>query len=341
MPRDVEIESARLTAEQDFGLFPLKSVKKVSGGRVNATYLVESDQGRFILQKLHPVFGTDGRVVSNSAETAKAMAVHGLPAPLVRPTGNGALWSDNGGIWRLTIWLPGVMNETRSPESAAEAARILGAFHRAMNSYRPVLATPPDAEFSRDPVNGFADWSALNQAFQDSPKYPRANPLIRGGLRLAQAIPVIRAETRAFLHGDPKLENYLFDESGRALTLIDLDTVREGWLIWELADALRSWSAIRTRDLRMHFREEIFRAGWASYQRHGLELSAEELSLAPAAAGAAALNLARRYLDDYFRESYFSWDRDNYPSLAEQNFFRAEQYLSLAEAMLKKNGELV
>ncbi len=43
------------------------------------------------------------------------------------------------------------------------------------------------------------------------------------------------------VHGDPKVENFLFDQNGqRAISLIDLDTVGPGLLHHDLGDCLRS-----------------------------------------------------------------------------------------------------
>ena len=43
------------------------------------------------------------------------------------------------------------------------------------------------------------------------------------------------------IHGDPKLDNFLFDRSGRqALALIDLDTVQPGLVHYDIGDCLRS-----------------------------------------------------------------------------------------------------
>jgi serine/threonine protein kinase len=43
------------------------------------------------------------------------------------------------------------------------------------------------------------------------------------------------------IHGDPKADNVLFDRgSGRAVCLIDLDTVRPGLLLYDIGDCLRS-----------------------------------------------------------------------------------------------------
>ena len=44
------------------------------------------------------------------------------------------------------------------------------------------------------------------------------------------------------IHGDPKCDNFLFDrDSGRARSLIDLDTVSRGLLAVDIGDCLRSF----------------------------------------------------------------------------------------------------
>ena len=47
---------------------------------------------------------------------------------------------------------------------------------------------------------------------------------------------------RRVIHGDPKCDNFLFDRrSGRALALIDLDTVSRGLVTVDIGDCLRSF----------------------------------------------------------------------------------------------------
>ena len=108
------------------------------------------------------------------------------------------------------------------------------------------------------------------------------------------------------VHGDPKLENFLFDERGRAVGLIDLDTVRHGAVLWELADAIRSWACIRNEADDIRFDADMGRAAIKAYKEFGLSLDPAEWAVLPAAIMAVSLNLARRYLTDYFEEKYFS-----------------------------------
>ncbi len=42
------------------------------------------------------------------------------------------------------------------------------------------------------------------------------------------------------IHGDPKVDNFIFDDQGEVLGLLDLDTVAMGLLHYDLGDCLRS-----------------------------------------------------------------------------------------------------
>ena len=112
--------------------------------------------------------------------------------------------------------------------------------------------------------------------------------------------------------------------------LIDLDTVREGCLLWELGDALRSWAHPGGGMLD----EALFLSAASAYAENGLAIPSEEWSLLPLAVQNVALNLALRFFKDYFEQAYFAWDPARYPSLAEQNRVRGREMLVLAERLM-------
>lgn len=325
-------DTARQVAEKRFGLALKGRIERLPQGRVNQTFLLRTDSGKFILQRLHPVFGRDGRVVENAAALTECLAAAGLPTSRVKPTLSGALWAEARGVWRLTTWLPGRPGR-QDPEAGSEAARFLGLFHQALARTPLRLKPLPQADHNRDGPAPAAAWGELMERYRQDPGFGRAGVFLSRGRELAGRLPLIGPVTRAVLHGDPKLDNFLFDEGGRAAGLIDLDSARTGFLIWELADFLRSWAGVRQPNDEMRLAKEIFLAALRSYQTHGLALTEGEWRALPAATRAMALDLARRYLTDYFEESYFAWDQDHYPSLAEQNLKRGAGLIKMAEEM--------
>ncbi|MDY6852856.1 MAG: phosphotransferase, partial [Thermodesulfobacteriota bacterium] len=322
------------------GLGPLAEIRLLSTGRVNRTFFIRAAGAGFALQRLHPVFGPDGVVVENVAAATECLAAAGLPTPRVKPAVSGTLWVEVEGLWRLMTWLPGNSISRRSPEAGAEAARFLGLVHRALAAGPPVLKPLPPAEHNRDRPASAHLWDELIEKQTRDSKFSLAASLLDSGRSLTHGLPSIRPVTRGLLHGDPKLENFLFDDSGCVVGLVDLDTVRAGFLVWEMADGLKSWAGVRGPDDKLALDEDIFLAAVDSYCGHGPALTDEELNQLPAAARALTLDLARRYLTDYFEESYFAWDRDHYPSLAEQNLRRGAGLLHLAEELAEQETRL-
>jgi len=340
LPVTVDLDLARRVAETHYGLGPLDRLEEIPGGRVNRTFLLEAPGGRFILQRLHPTFGLDGAVVRNMAAVTERLAGSPVKIPQVLPTASGGWYVQRQGIWRLTTFLSGRPAPSRASEAAAEAARVLGLFHRLLAQDPPRLEPLPPAEHNRERPAGADAWAALIENRGGEEKFGAVESALRQGLDLVAALPEFTASTRTVVHGDPKLENFLFDERGAVVGLIDLDTVRQGALLWELADAFRSWAGRMDARPGPAFDAQVFQAAWRAYRRHGLALAPAEREKLPAAVRAVVLDLGRRYLADYFDETYFAWDQSRYASLAAQNLERGSRLLALARDLVRQETEL-
>ncbi len=335
------IDIARRVLREEFGVDSPDSLEHVPQGRVNLTFSFRNGPEKYILQRIHPAFGQDGVVIENTAAAAESLAAAGLPAPRVQRTLVNGLWAEDHGLWRLTARLSGEVTGQRSQRAGREAARFLGMFHRALAEHTPQLEFLPPTGHFRDGPASTGLWAALIDGYRGSDKLESAASILSRGRRMAEDLPEFEPSTKAFVHGDPKLENFLFDDRGKAVGLIDLDTVRRGFLLWELADGLRSWAGIRTPSDDLVWDVDIFLSSVGSYQKNGLKMTREEWTALPVAVRAVTLNLARRYMTDYFEESYFAWDQDRYPSLAEQNYRRGAGYLDLAEEMADGEAALI
>ena len=319
----------------EWGLPAPLLIRPINRGRVNLTLKIQCNTGDYVFQRLHPIFGRDGAVVENVVRVTECLADQGLPTPRVTPTRDGRWWTeDEGYLWRLMTWLPGRSVGQPTVRNVIEAAGFLGRFHRLLNEDPPNLMLLPPAEHNRDGPSGLDAWQDLMDRYRLEPSFQAVAGLIQEGMDLVRELSGIVPATRACLHGDPKLDNFLFAENGRATALIDLDTVRSGYLIWELADALRSWSGRRGPDDPVRLDRTIYESAVTRYRESGLPLTGQEWARLHQATAAVALNLARRYWVDYFEQSYFAWDRERYPSLAEQNMRRGGGLLRLARDLL-------
>jgi Ser/Thr protein kinase RdoA (MazF antagonist) len=334
------LNTARNLAETTYGFLPPVEINPLAGGRINQSFHIRSDQGEFVMQRLHAMFGSDGAVIRNAASAAESMAMAGMGAPLAVRTIDGRLWVEDVGLWRLLKLVPGRRATASTVATCTEAARYLATFHKAMLEKPPELIPIPEEEFALAKPLGPSDWEFLFSRYQDSPECAETCDLLDRGRELAADLPAFDMTTIGVVHGDPKLDNFLFDESGRAVGLVDLDTVNTGSIVWELADAMRSMACVREPGDVVCLDGEIFKAMVEAYKAEGISLTDKEWRALPAAMAGRALNLAWRYLKDVFEQSVFAWDRENYPTHAEQNRLRGNGMLSLAGQVLREKDEL-
>ena len=127
----------------------------------------------------------------------------------------------------------------------------------------------------------------------------------------------------------------LFVDGDAAHALIDLDTLGQLTLAYELGDALRSWCNPLGEDtVAPRFDLEVFASAIRGYAE-----GARAAGFAPTAAETAsivpgtitiALELASRFCADAFEDRYFGWDPARFPSRREHNRVRATGQLTLA-----------
>lgn len=142
-------------------------------------------------------------------------------------------------------------------------------------------------------------------------------------------------------HNDTKINNILFDaETGKAVCVIDLDTVMQGSMLYDFGDALRmggSTGAEDETDLSLvHFDCEAFRYFAEGYlSEMGNQLTAEELRLLPFSVKLLTYECGIRFLTDYLNgDTYFRIHREHH------NLDRARNQFKLVAELGEKEAEL-
>ena len=237
---------------------PTLHIEPLGAGLINATYRVDSAQGRFVLQRINEaVFPAPEQIMSNLARlhaVAAARQEFGVRLPQPFPADDGAPFvraSDNG-IWRMMeyVFPSRTLSEVQNQAQAAEIGRTLGRFHRLSCQLDPrdIQVALPGFHHSPDYL------AALDQALDasgDQANAPGTDTRLANVLAFIASrralVRVLDDAVRAGLiatrviHGDPKLDNLLFEQTNdRALCLIDLDTVQPGLLHHDIGDCLRS-----------------------------------------------------------------------------------------------------
>ncbi|MSP62670.1 MAG: hypothetical protein EXR72_20545 [Myxococcales bacterium] len=316
--------------------------RPLGGGLINDTFLVAGQRGPVVVQRLHPIFAG---VVNEDIEAVTAhVAARGMLTPRLCRTDGGDLWMEHDGRpWRAQTFIAGEsIDRVDSPVRAREAASLVARFHAATADlswrYRHVRAGVHDTP---------RHLAALARAVEEQRAhrlYDRVARLAEELLVAGERLPDLSSLPLRHGHGDLKISNVLFDAGGRAICLVDLDTL--GALIWpwEMGDALRSWGNPRGEDVDdARLDPAIFRAaieGYAGARGPGSALSSEERDALVPGLATICLELAARFLGDALCETYFGWDAARFPGRGEHNLLRAQGQASLWRSVVSQAGQL-
>jgi Ser/Thr protein kinase RdoA (MazF antagonist) len=264
-----------------------------------------------------------------------------MSTPRLLPAGDGADWIDLGpdGVWRLMTRVPGVaFDRAESPTQIQAAGELLGRFHATLDDLDHAW------QGSRVGVHDTQrHLQTLRAACSDHPThrlYDQVAPLAEALLAQAEALPRPPdgpAGRPRPVHGDPKLNNVLFEgpappASERARCFVDLDTVGLMPRWQELGDALRSWcNQAGEDDVEATFDSDAYAAAVAGYEAGYGGLQAADRDFLVHATRWISLELAARFAADALNETYFGFD-ERFGGRGEHNLLRARGQWSLCRA---------
>lgn len=284
------------------------SVEPLGEGLINDTFLVTAKQPRgerFVLQRINRRVFPEPRLIMENLRVllnhvrerqAGSDRIRDLRLPDIRPTraGSGFWVDDDGDFWRALSFIPDTRSHSvlQDAAQAEEVGYALGRFH--------ALTGDLDAGSLHDTLPGF----------HIAPRYlARFDRVVADGIKVSEttelrfALDFLDTRRSVFavleeaklplrvIHGDPKLNNVLFDaQSGRAASLIDLDTVKPGLVHYDLGDCLRS-TCNRSGEA----------AECAANVRFDLDICRAILRAYFAEAGAFLTDIERYYLYDAIR----------------------------------------
>ncbi len=230
------------------------AIRELGDGNINATFVVEAGSRPIVLQRInrgvfpdpHAVIRNFVRITDHLSRRCSAEGGRYLVPEPVRTRDGQLCWEDrDGGIWRAQTFIDGRAEScVRDRERVRAIGRCLGWFHR--------LTANIGSGGYEIPLPGFhvlprylAEYDRVAGALgrQWSPAESRCQAAVEEIRPSASLFQRLCGESRLRLrivHGDPKVDNFLFDSTGGVVSLIDLDTVAPGLLHHDIGDCLRS-----------------------------------------------------------------------------------------------------
>lgn len=316
----------------------ISAIRAHGHGLINDTFVVTGDSGRrFILQRINGhVFPHPEHIMENLRVLTEHFRRHPggglrLPALLTTRAGADHVVDVEGGFWRALEFIENTrtLEAIANPAQAAAVGTALGRFHFVTRDLDPANL--------HQTLPGFHDAPAYFVRFLRASARPRRRGAGREMLYALQFVETRRGLTRVLetarragrlarrtIHGDTKLNNFLFDAaSDRAVSLIDLDTVQPGLVHYDIGDCLRSCAnpaGETPEDLEsVRFDPDIAQALLGGYlaetrgilTRHDLDHMYDAIRLIP-------FELGLRFLTDHLEgDRYFKTERPG------QNLHRA------------------
>lgn len=236
-------------------------IQAFGNGNINDTFLVTLDSPEakhFILQRINTQVFRQPALVMQNMRTFSDHVRQRLVAPLaanrrwevpeVLLTQNGQdYWlTAAGDFWRAISFIDTSQSfdTIQNSEHAKEVGYALGMFHSLISDLPP--------ERLADTLEGFHITPRYLQQYDQvvakcvskSPEIAYCLQFVSDRRAWAHVLETAKAQGKLSLrlmHGDPKINNVMIDtNTGQAVSIVDLDTVKPGLVHYDIGDCLRS-----------------------------------------------------------------------------------------------------
>lgn len=231
-------------------------ISPLGNGLINDSYLVSTKTASFVLQRINGQVFPEPELIMENLKTLKdhlekkISSQVNLQIPDILPTLGGGLAfkDDKGDFWRALTYITNTesIESISSKGDAEQAGFALGHFHRLLSDLNPQTLhdTLPGFHITPDYLSRYQEIVNKTPPETASPESQFCSDYI--ALFKHQASSLETAKQNGLLplrviHGDPKLNNFLFDKQSRKIvSIIDLDTVKPGLVHYDIGDCLRS-----------------------------------------------------------------------------------------------------
>lgn len=311
------IENNNLTdVLTEFGLEPEGcEVKKFGSGLINFTWKLTTNKGSYILQKINDTIFKRPEDIADNIRKLQVFLHKTAPeylfvAALPTLSGKYLVRSADGEFYRLSPFIPGshTIDYLQHQDQAYEAAVQFGKFTRLLKDF--------DLDGLKYTLQDFHNLNLRIEEFKTAHaqasqrRLEMAKEAVEAvflNIGIAETYEKMMSKGEIPLrvtHHDTKINNVLFDENGKGLCVIDLDTVMPGFYLSDVGDMLRtclSPASEEEQDLsKIYIREEFFAAIYQGYMAEmGNILTSEEKKLFIYSGKMMIYMQALRFLTDF------------------------------------------
>jgi Ser/Thr protein kinase RdoA (MazF antagonist) len=297
-------------------------------GHINSTYRVtlKNEDKEYVLQKINHSIFKDVDLLQNNIKRITDhirckladLGVTDLERRTLTliPTKDGKLYHfDETNYWRMTLLIPDSKTfQTITPEYAYFAGKAFGNFQAMLADIpEPLGETIPDFHNMEFRLKQFNDAVELNVAGRFNEVADLVTEIEKRAHEMCLCERLYREGKlpKRINHCDTKVNNMLFDENGKVLCVIDLDTAMPGFVVSDYGDFMRSAGNTGKEDEKdlslVSFNMEIFKAYTKGYLEEAKDfLTPLEIELLPFGAKLITYMQLTRFLSDYLNgDTYY------------------------------------
>lgn len=325
--------------------------KKFGNGHINSTYLFTMASGKqYIMQRINNnVFKDVDVLMSNIKTVTDFLKKNGTETIMMLTAKNGKDYVvEKGSYYRMYKFLDYTMTfeSVENLEMVENTAKAFGWFHDKLSKL--------DGSKLKETIPFFHDTKKRYQDFLDALE---KDPLKRSK-ECKKEIEIVKSYEKYYglivdsiksgevklhvTHNDPKINNALFDiNTHKFRSIIDLDTVMPGSVLYDFGDAIRSLmtgdkeDALDYKNVKCDF--DIYEHYLKAYFKETKSfLTAKEIELFPYSVFIITMELAMRFLGDYLLgDVYFGVSRPNH------NLDRARTQINLGKSLMDNMDKLI
>ncbi len=347
--------SIRIVAKRFLIEGEITDIRVCGSGHINDTKLVTTVDGdkkhQYILQRINKrVFKDPVALMDNFAAVTEYLRriIEDDGGDPLRETlmlvdsYQGHKWclDDEGEYWRMYVFVANSMSydKVTSPEQFYQSAVAFGNFQYQLRDYPADTLTETIKDFHNTPKRCEAFLEAVKaDACGRAAEVTSEIEFVKARFEFAKTLEMAHSAGKLPLrvtHNDTKLNNILFDnETGKALCIVDLDTIMPGYSVNDFGDSIRFGATTAAEDesdlSKVNFDimlYELYVKGFIEGTRGRLTVC--EMELLPIGAIMMTYECGMRFLTDYLNgDTYFKTSRKG------QNLDRARNQFKLVSDM--------